>query len=203
MKGKLAVIAAAALCLAMFAGGTLAYFTTENTAHNVITTGNVSIEIIETTLTENGEEKPFPKDGMVDLLPGDVASKIVKVKNNEEKAWIRVRVKTPVITGKDGVQLPVYSQGQLLITPITHVDDTMQGSEPWLQGSDGWAYCKTPVERGSLTPALMEGVAFSPTMRNEYQHSSVELQVEVQAVQAANNGDTVLQAKGWPETPQA
>ena len=39
MKKKMFVLAALAIILATLAGGTLAYFTGSETAHNVITTG--------------------------------------------------------------------------------------------------------------------------------------------------------------------
>ena len=41
MKKKLLMLSAVAICLAIFAAGSLAYFTSQDTAHNVITTGGV------------------------------------------------------------------------------------------------------------------------------------------------------------------
>ena len=47
MKRKLLILSVLAICVAIVAAGTLAYFTAEDTAHNVITTGGVDIELKE------------------------------------------------------------------------------------------------------------------------------------------------------------
>lgn len=36
-------------------------------------------------------------------------------------------------------------------------------------------------------------------MGNEYQNATATVNVSAQAVQNANNGDTVMDAKGWPK----
>ena len=47
--------------------------------------------------------------------------------------------------------------------------------------------------------ALFEQVSFVGTkMGNEYQLCTVVIDVTVQAVQMANNGESVLEAIGWP-----
>ena len=45
MKRKLLILSVLAICVAIVAAGTLAYFTAEDTAHNVITSGGVDIEL--------------------------------------------------------------------------------------------------------------------------------------------------------------
>ena len=47
MKKKLLMLSAVAICIAILAAGTLAFFTAEDTAHNVITTGGVDIKLYE------------------------------------------------------------------------------------------------------------------------------------------------------------
>jgi len=37
------------------------------------------------------------------------------------------------------------------------------------------------------------------TMDNDYQNATIEINVEAQAVQSANNGTSVLTATGWPK----
>ena len=65
---------------------------------------------------------------------------------------------------------------------------------------DGWWYCINAVKNGKATEALMTKVVFDgPNMTNEYQNCTVEIHVNAQAVQSANNKTTVLEAKGWPE----
>ena len=47
MKRKLLILSVLAICLAILAAGTFAYFTSEDTAHNVITSGGVKIAVQE------------------------------------------------------------------------------------------------------------------------------------------------------------
>ena len=47
MKRKLLILSVLVICIATLAAGTLAYFTSEGTAHNVITTGGVEIAVQE------------------------------------------------------------------------------------------------------------------------------------------------------------
>ena len=70
------VLLALALCIAaVTATGTLAYFTAEETAHNVITTGYLDMILHETTTGG----KPFPEEGLDNLMPGMVVDKRVTV----------------------------------------------------------------------------------------------------------------------------
>ena len=69
----------------------------------------------------------------------------------------------------------------------------------WTQ-KDGWWYYKAAVNTGETTAPLFEEVVFSgPHMDNKYQNCTVTVDVTAQAVQKANNGATVWEAKGWPE----
>ena len=65
---------------------------------------------------------------------------------------------------------------------------------------NGWWYYNTAVKAGETTDPLFDTVAFSgPEMGNEYQNCTVEILVTAQAVQQANNGNTVIDAVGWLE----
>ena len=48
-KWKIIALSTVLACLAIVASGTLAYFTAQETAHNVITSGGVAIQLIEQT----------------------------------------------------------------------------------------------------------------------------------------------------------
>ena len=45
-------------------------------------------------------------------------------------------------------------------------------------------------------------MTFDVKMDNRYQGSTATVDVVAQAVQTANNGDTVMDAKGWPKDNQ-
>ena len=61
MKKRLFAVAMVLICLSVAATGTLAYFTHDDTARNVITSGFVEIELVEKHIDDSGAEVDFPK----------------------------------------------------------------------------------------------------------------------------------------------
>ena len=90
MKKKIVYMAVLCILLSLLANGTLAYFTAEDTARNVITTGKVDIVIEEWQQTENGLEK-YPSEPIA-IMPATTVSKIVTVKNLDAECFIRARL---------------------------------------------------------------------------------------------------------------
>ena len=185
MKKKILLAAALAICLAVAASGTLAYFTSGDAAHNVITTGGVKIAVVEKMQSEDGVLVDFPKEGMRGVMPGSDISKIVRVENTgESEAWIRVKVEAK-ITSADNEELPV---------DVMHYEI----GENWHMDFDGFLYYAKPVAPGESTEMLFDTVRFAPEMGNAYQNCTANIWISAQAVQTANNGETVLEAQGWP-----
>lgn len=185
MKKKILLAAAVVICLTIAVSGTLAYFTFEDTAHNVITTGGVSIEVVEKTKGEGETEVDFPEDGIKGVMPGTEVSKIVSVKNNgNSEAWVRVKVNATIKSAEDK-DLP---SGVMTYTV----------SEGWTPGTDGYYYYNNKVPAGESTSILFDTVKFAPEMGNEYQNCRANIVISAQAVQTANNGTTVMDAQGWP-----
>lgn len=197
MKRKLLILSALVICVATLAAGTLAYFNAEGTAHNVITSGGVGIQLIEKT--KSGDTLvDFPEDGLSGILPGTSASKIVSVENTgSADAWIRVKVEM-TITGSDGEALPLEIGGADSVIPVI----TFTPGESWTLGEDGYYYYNAAVASGKSTETLFEEVYFAAQMGNEYQNCTANLVVTAQAVQTANNGDSALTAAGWPAETQ-
>ena len=200
MKKKVLLLLVLALCLTATTAGTLAYFNDDVTAHNVITSGGVNIAIVEKQAVPGNdgttELKDFPKEGITGVMPGTSVSKIVKVKNTgASEAWIRVKVDAGITSAPTG-QNP---NGAALSTSVMAYDIQ---SNDW-EYKDGYYYYKQPVASGELTAALFNAVTFSKTMDNTYQNCTANIEISAQAVQTANNGATVLEAKGWPgdDTP--
>lgn len=197
-KKKTLAIAVVACCLALVAGGTWAYFTDDAKAHNVITSGGVGIEIVETQ-SVGGAEVEYPSDPIGNIMPGTSVSKIVRVANTDAgEAWIRAKV-TQVITPAPGVEkLPSLYDADGVEVPAVSYD---LGAD-WLPGEDGWYYYTKPVPKGDATAELFRQVDFAKQMGNEYQNCKVSIQIQAQAVQTANNpvpkGGSVLDVKGWP-----
>lgn len=191
MKKKILLAAAVVICLTIAVSGTLAYFTFEDTAHNVITSGGVSIEVVEKTKSTDGAElEDFPKDGIQGVMPGTEVSKIVSVKNTgNSEAWVRVKVDA-TIKSAENKELPL----DLESGPV--MDFTI--GEDWHMDFDGFVYYAKPVAPGESTSILFDTVKFAPEMGNEYQNCRANIVISAQAVQTANNGTTVMDAQGWP-----
>lgn len=193
MKKKILLLAAVAICVAIIASGTLAYFTSEDEVHNVITTNAVDIQIEEWQETDDGLV-PYPKDNPIAVMPGATVSKIATVKNIEAEAYIRAKFEI-VITGADG--------GIMELSPetLTSIITLTMNSEDWIRKDDGseWWYYSDPVEVGASTEAFFTEVVFDGSnITNEYQNCTVEIMVKAQGVQSANNGSNVMEAAGWP-----
>ena len=89
MKRKLLILSVLAICIATLTTGTLAFFTSEGRAHNVITTGGVEIAVRE--WADQGKEKPFRN--LEGIMPSMTVTKIAEIKNTgASDAWIRVKV---------------------------------------------------------------------------------------------------------------
>ena len=182
MKRKLLILSVLTILLAILAANTLAYFTADTAAHNVITTGNVDIVLNEWANEERTER--FEKQ--IDVLPGTEVTKIVEVENiGAGTAWVRVQV-----------VLDVYAEGgkeQLPPDPVT-----LDFNETDWKYFDGYYYYNYPLDPGETTEPLFTSVAFDDQMGNEYQNSTAHVDVNAYAVQSANNGEDVLSANGWP-----
>lgn len=187
MKKKLFTVAAIVICLSLMAYGTLAYFTADKTAHNVITSGEIQIDLLE--WADEDKTTPFPADGVSGVMPGADVTKIVEVKNTgSNAAYIRVKVEKD-ITLAQGVE------GEA--DPALLELDFDQTS--WTLGADGFYYYDEALEPGQVTQPLFAKVAFAPGMGNIYQNSTATVDVTAYAVQVAHNGESAMDAAGWPE----
>lgn len=191
MKKKVLYMAAIIICLSIISGGTLAYFSTADTARNVITSDGIDVLVVEQQLV-NGKLVAYPNEA-IPAIPGTVHSKIVTVKNVDAPAWIRVSIDVKVLDARGNtVEVDAADIGKAV---IINTD-----SEYWTY-KNGWWYYNSAVETGNSTEALFESVEFSGRdMGNIFQGKSVDITVTAQAVQKANNGETVMEVKGWPES---
>ena len=182
MKKKMLIIALIAICLAVCASGTYAYFVTELPTHNVITTNGVSIELVEMQRNEDGSETEFPADTAIAVMPGSEVSKIVTVKALDAECWVRVMASFAFYDA-DGNEV---TPGE---APRSAAIEIATSSDKWVYNeADGWIYYSEPLAEGDETEPLMEAIVFSPGMGNEWQGRTFEISIEAQAVQTANNG---------------
>lgn len=69
--------------------------------------------------------------------------------------------------------------------PTVHVDANSESC---------WLFVKLQ------TIPIFTKVKFADHMSNMYQNSKAEIKIDAKAVQSANNGDSAIDAAGWPET---
>lgn len=186
MKRKLFFVAMMVILLSLFAYGTLAYYTGEATAHNVITSSGVDITLKE--WADEAKTKPFPKEGVSGVMPNTSVTKIVEVENTgPEPVWVRVKVTKDIILDKS--QTAEANPG-LLIIECNKTDWTLKGD---------YYYYNEALAPGETTTALFAEVKFDAAMGNEYKNATATVDVLAQSVQTAHNGDSALEANGWPE----
>ena len=180
MKKKLSIIFGIIAILAVISVGTLAYFTSEQNAENVISAGNIKLEIHEKTAS--GED--FPEEGII-VMPGDTVSKIVTVENTgDHPLYLRVKL-------TEGVSDEALTDDDCLDININR--------SCWL-AKDGYYYYYRALQSGETTEQLFSEVYFDLyNIDNKYLGKYFTLNVAASAVQSENNGSDVLNAMGWPE----
>ncbi|MBO5140129.1 MAG: hypothetical protein J6B76_05680 [Peptococcaceae bacterium] len=188
-KRKLFSLAVIAICLSIVGTGTLAYFTDSTTAHNVITTGNIDIELIET----KADGSIFTD--VIGVMPGTEVSKIVEVKNvGDNAAWVRVNVDKEIkLRSGEAGDADAY---------LSINYNTGDAVDEWTKAGDYYYYNQALAPREKTSP-LFEEVLFSANMGNEYQNSTAQVYVYAQATQVDNNGTGALDAAGWPTNTDA
>ena len=197
-RQKLAILSVVVLALSLIAYGTVAYFTAEGTAHNVVTMGSVKIQLHDETLNDDGEIRDFnavyPGDqgGKLGVMPATTHSKIVSVENTgTNPCWVRVHVQKYGTLADGTAYMP---------SDLAYVQLDLTNTEKWAYDEeDNWFYYTEPLQPGETTATLFESVTFDKEMGNKYQESSVEISASAEAVQSANNGTSWDTVASWAE----
>ncbi|WP_249030080.1 hypothetical protein [Tannockella kyphosi] len=186
-------IYASFICLMILAGTigyqTVAYFVNESTTTNVITTGNVQMELYEEIKTDGINWTLVSTDESISILPGDTVEQIAYITNTgSEDFYTRVSIKFYI----EDVN------GESLDSSVVslNIDD-----EKWVEDEDGWYRYVNIVRSGETTedPVFSE-ISFSSEMDNDYIGSTITLVVGSQSVQSEyNEFESILEVQGFPE----
>lgn len=183
MKKKLFALSVMAMLIAICSFGTAAFYNAQDTAHNVITMGNVNIAISEWA----DEEKTIEFSNVDGVLPNTSVTKVVEIRNTgKSDAWVRVRIEKNISLNSD-------SEGDTGLISL----NINEGA--WIDGNDGYYYYSKKLSEDEVTEPIFTKVDFSKDMDNTYVGAVCSVEVFAEAVQSANNGDDVLSADGWPE----
>lgn len=194
MKRKLIIGSILVILLATLTTGTWAYYSSKTTAHNVITSSNVDIELLEWA----DEEKTKPFVNPTGIMPGTSVTKIPEVKNvGEGEAWIRAEVKITILASDGKTELSNTKNNRQLVS-------FQLLNNGWIDGKDGYYYYEKSVKHGNLTEPIFDTVSFDRSMDNTYQNCKATVSISAEAVQTANNpiptGGDVTDIKGWPKS---
>lgn len=167
MKKKLlATCLIIALAATAVIGGTLAYFTDTDTADNVFTVGNVSIDLTEPNWEgEGSEDAP-------EAYPGEALKKDPTVTNDgKNPAFVRIKVEGWDCLGEGN--------------EITFRTDYVAGKlgTDWVE-YNGYYYYTKVLEIGATTDALFDQIVIPTTVTNGSADINYKLTVTAEAVQA-------------------
>ena len=179
-KSRLLLIAIAAILVTVLTQPTLAYYTAIGKATNVVTSGNVRLQIHEKT----ADGSDFPTEGVY-IIPGDIVSKQVSVENVcDHPFYLRVKLVS-------GTSNQVLSPDDCLKMNI----DTHN----WT-AVDGYYYYNSILQPGEMTSALFTQVEIVGSQLDQsHVGSTLSLTVNAYAVQSENNpAEHPWDASGWP-----
>ena len=184
MKKKLTAVALVIALVALaIAGGTLAYFTAQDTASNKITTGSIDIEVIEEMKTDNGNVTyPYTgEDGapVLTIMPGHTQSKIVTVKNTgSSNAFIRVKIEK-AWKNADSTTSAIPEAVTTDALALNMV------STKWVKVGDYYYYSEA-VAPNAITEVLFDSFTFGSQYGNDYANLTADIVVSADAIQTEN-----------------
>ncbi len=168
-------------------GITVANRTQDLQTDNIVTMGNIQAAVLSETLDAEGQPIPF-NGQIVTVVPGHRTPWTLAVANKgNQPAYIRILL-DKTITPAEGLNAALDSDKLCFAFPETD----------WVY-QDGYYYYTKVLEPTEQTSPLFTDVWLSEDADDLYQGCSASAKIYVQTVQTANNGDSALEAAGWPE----
>jgi len=206
MKRKLLAIAGLVIFAALLVSGTLAYFTAEDRAVNVITIGKVDIEIEEYDQENVKIENGVMPESFKNVEPGKRLIKRIEIQNRgDNTAWVRAKIYDKIIASNGTTELAdtILQYNVNDLKDNRYKEKYVEGT--WTQGKyegqdDGYWYFSEPLKPGEYA-VLFDVVTFDgPGMNNDYQGCTTKIQVIAQATQYEGNQD--CKQESWPAEPE-
>jgi len=179
LKNKAALsVTAVAIVALMIVGATLAWFTDNDSVTNVVTFGNVDVD-----LTEEGEN-PTPDGGLEfeDVVPGDKLEKKPVITNTgANDAFIRVKV-VPDLS-----KIDTRTVGAQVTDLVTALKAKIEADPNWEEAGDWFYYVGNDcVLAPGASVDFFDGVEIPTTWKDDMENVEFSLVVSVEAVQADN-----------------
>ncbi len=163
------------------------------TAENVITYGSLKMRLIETD--GDGNDVSITGDPVLRLsgTPDQEVIRVITVKNIcQENMYLRMRLS---IGGTS-------ADGKTFMLSDEEVEYAVNVSGGWQDGGDGWYYYNVALAPDGVTEPMLADdklLFHTDAIARTHPNKPLSLSVQVQAVQAKNNGDNAKSAQGWPE----
>ncbi|MDR0852507.1 MAG: M73 family metallopeptidase, partial [Clostridiales Family XIII bacterium] len=211
MKKKVTLgVLAIVLVLALAISGTLMLFTdTSDTATNVVTTGNVKIELQEkgnNIVDWTKIDASFTGIDWIDVAPGTEIDKYTRVVNKGSlDAYLRVKA-TVTLPASASPAIISAIQGLLADNSVLVAEANGYTFVPTAAGDDtvGYWYYTGTANRTSLAifapnavAELVNPLTIPKTWGNEFQDLDFSIDFVAEAVQADNIAATDLTGLGW------
>ena len=185
----IAIVVLLIINLISFVPMTIAFFSDNISAPgNQIVTGTAEVGLVESSVSSSDSNIVLP-DGSLRIMPGMTANKSVAVKNTGTLSlYVRVKVAPKIVLAEK------YTARENEIDYSLIAFDFDQ--ENWLY-QDGYYYYSVALNKGQSASDLFTQITFSNQMGNIYKDGKMYVTVRIEVVQASNNGENVLSAKGW------
>ena len=179
-KKLLTMVLALVLIGAVGVGATLAYFTDNDSATNVVTMGHVNIELTE-------EEWTYGETGITGVTPGQKIAKdpTISLVGNSLDAFVRIKLE---VTGFDGVENADAYKAEIL-------EDLVLG-EGWTKVGNYYYYAEKLTKDNASTTALFESVTIPYEWTNDVANATFNILVSAEAIQADNLADDFFAEDG-------
>lgn len=173
------------LCLVIFSSS--AFLVRDLNISNIITFGNIKVNLINHTVDENGKEVKVTNEK--ELLKKSDVSRIIKVKNVcKNPAFVRIKL---VLSGTEKDKKTSYDVSHYMTCKTPH--------SKWKKKGE-WFYYTEVLEPNMTSEDLIDSVHFDLDQLGSYHAgSTLTLNVKLQAVQSEHNSKSALTAKGWPK----
>jgi len=166
---------------------TIAFITRSIIAENIITFGNLKMQLIETTLDENNVEREVVNNEILDITNHSNVSRIVKIKNMGNHEFF-ARISLGIIGIDENNE--EFNANKLVSYNLN--------TEDWVY-RDGWYYYKKIIKGNETTSNLITEINFDiNNITINYPGGKFKFDINAEVVQAENNANDVLDAVGWP-----
>lgn len=168
LNKKIAALTTVAILGVAAVGTTLALFSDRGEANNIITMGNVGIELTEPIFSEATDNENY----ISGVVPNQIIEKdpTITVLDDSKDAYIRAKIEFVGLTEEQ----------------MTELEQNINIQDGWEKESDGYYYYKTSQLTAGESVVLFDEVLIPETWGNEIASAEFEINIIAEAIQADN-----------------